>query len=288
MTESLQDSLVTLGQSIADASLGAMQDAVGGRVTVGEVTTLVDAESVGEQIVTGVVVADAGSTDGAAGRSLLVLSREHAHVLAGIGSSTAPGPETDADAETPAPPAMLEAVVTVADAVNAAAADALTLLLGTPVGYAPAEAAIVDDPRFVLRPGPVQALCVTFVADALTCRLIQFAPNALVMRAAQAFEDLAQRTAHGLVGEASGALTTQTLSGVRLRVWAELGRTELGLAEALALPLGAVVELDRDADAPVDLVVNGMRFGTGHLIVTDEGEWALALDEVGPAPAAAV
>jgi flagellar motor switch protein FliN/FliY len=283
MTRSAQDSLLALGQSIGDASLGALRKAVGPGVTIGEVSTLVDADSVGEQIVTGVVVADAGSTDGAAGRSLLVLSQEHAHVLAGAEAPTAP----ESGAEIPASPAMLEAVVAVADAVNAAAAEALTLLLGTPVGYAPAEAAIVEDPRFVLRPGPVQALCVSFVADALTCRLIQFAPNALLMRATQAFENLAQHAALGFAGETSSALPAQSLSGIRLRVWAELGRTELGLAEALALPLGSVVELDREADAPVELVVNGLRFGTGHLIVTDEGEWALALDEVGPPPVTA-
>ena len=36
-----------------------------------------------------------------------------------------------------------------------------------------------------------------------------------------------------------------------------------------------MVELDRPADAPVDLFVNGVRFAQGHLLVTDDGEWAL-------------
>jgi Type III flagellar switch regulator (C-ring) FliN C-term len=64
-------------------------------------------------------------------------------------------------------------------------------------------------------------------------------------------------------------------------VWAELGRAELGLGRALGLPLGSVVELDREADAPVDLYVNGLRFAQGHLIVTDDGEWAFQCDAVG-------
>jgi flagellar motor switch/type III secretory pathway protein FliN len=47
------------------------------------------------------------------------------------------------------------------------------------------------------------------------------------------------------------------------------------------LPLGSVVELDRPADAPIDLYVNGLRFAQGHLIVTDDGEWAFQCDTVG-------
>ncbi len=46
-----------------------------------------------------------------------------------------------------------------------------------------------------------------------------------------------------------------------------------------SLPLGAVLDLDRAADAPVDLFVNGLRFAQGHLLVTEDGEWALRLDE---------
>ena len=50
------------------------------------------------------------------------------------------------------------------------------------------------------------------------------------------------------------------------------------LGTALGLPVGAVVDLDRAADAPVNLYVNGMRFARGQLLVTDDGEWAVSLD----------
>ena len=73
----------------------------------------------------------------------------------------------------------------------------------------------------------------------------------------------------------------EALTGIKVRVWAELGRTQLALSRALGLPLGAVVELDQHADAPVDLYVNGLRFAQGHLIVTDDGEWAFQCDTVG-------
>ena len=42
-------------------------------------------------------------------------------------------------------------------------------------------------------------------------------------------------------------------------------------AEVVGLPPGAVVELDRQADEPIDLYVNGRRFATGRLVVVDGG-----------------
>ncbi|MGH2913363.1 MAG: FliM/FliN family flagellar motor switch protein [Solirubrobacteraceae bacterium] len=73
---------------------------------------------------------------------------------------------------------------------------------------------------------------------------------------------------------------TEALGEIKLRVWAELGRTQLALGRALGLPLGSVVELDRPAESSIDLFVNGVRFAQGHLIVTDDGEWAFACDSV--------
>jgi flagellar motor switch protein FliN/FliY len=81
--------------------------------------------------------------------------------------------------------------------------------------------------------------------------------------------------------EAQGTALEEALREIRLRVWAELGRAHLPLARALGLPLGSVVELNQEADSPIDLFVNGVRFAQGHLIVTDDGEWAFQCDVVG-------
>jgi flagellar motor switch protein FliN/FliY len=70
------------------------------------------------------------------------------------------------------------------------------------------------------------------------------------------------------------------LSGTRVRVWAELGQARLPLRRAINLPIGGVVELDCEADAPVDLYVNGLRFARGQLVITGDGEWALRVDEI--------
>lgn len=68
------------------------------------------------------------------------------------------------------------------------------------------------------------------------------------------------------------------MTGVPVRVWAELGRTTLPLGSALELPPGTVLELDHDADAPIDVFVGGKCFARGALQVTDEGIWAVLLD----------
>ena len=65
------------------------------------------------------------------------------------------------------------------------------------------------------------------------------------------------------------------LHGVSLQVWAELGRTRMPLSHALQLPIGAVLELDQEADDPVELFVNGRAFALGTLVVTTDGEWAV-------------
>jgi flagellar motor switch protein FliN/FliY len=74
-------------------------------------------------------------------------------------------------------------------------------------------------------------------------------------------------------------LSADALLDVKVRVWAEIGRTRMPLADAVALGAGMLVDLDRGHDEPVDLYVNGLRMGSGHL-VTVEGEWAFVVDEV--------
>jgi flagellar motor switch protein FliM len=83
--------------------------------------------------------------------------------------------------------------------------------------------------------------------------------------------------------EVQGAEPDEALRGalgqVPMRVWAELGRARLSLAEVVALGVGAVVELDRRLEDPIDLYVNGLRLGHGELEIVDE-EWAVRVDAV--------
>lgn len=63
-------------------------------------------------------------------------------------------------------------------------------------------------------------------------------------------------------------------------VHVELGRTRLTIEEILRLRPGAVVELDRAADRPVDLMVHGKRVARGEIVVVDD-YYGIRITEVG-------
>jgi flagellar motor switch protein FliN/FliY len=60
------------------------------------------------------------------------------------------------------------------------------------------------------------------------------------------------------------------LHDVEMDVAAELGRTRMSVRELLSLSPGAVVELDRAAGNPADLLVNGRLIARGEVVVIDE------------------
>jgi flagellar motor switch protein FliN/FliY len=127
------------------------------------------------------------------------------------------------------------------------------------------------------------ACSTSFTIAGEPCRLVQLVPNAFVVRMARAIDEISMEQTAADYSNASGeegGLTasvpiTEKLNDINLRVWAELGRTQLPIGEALELPIGAVVDLDRTADSAVDLFINGLCFGHGNLLVTEDGEWAI-------------
>lgn len=60
------------------------------------------------------------------------------------------------------------------------------------------------------------------------------------------------------------------LHDVEMEVSAELGRTRMSVRELLSLNPGAIVELDRAAGSPADLLVNGRLIARGEVVVIDE------------------
>jgi flagellar motor switch protein FliN/FliY len=80
--------------------------------------------------------------------------------------------------------------------------------------------------------------------------------------------------------ERGGTLSADLLGGVGVRVAAELGRVSMTIRRAVNLAPGAVVELDRELEDPIDLYVNGRRFATGRLVTLDGDEWAVSIDTV--------
>ncbi len=111
-------------------------------------------------------------------------------------------------------------------------------------------------------------------APALLVRSVQ---NAFLIKAAPALGDIAdQSEAAAGTGD---AVPEDALRDIKVRVWAELGRARLPLAQAVSIPSGAVVQLDRGADDPVELFVNGRLFALGRLVVRDD-EWAVEIAEL--------
>lgn len=73
----------------------------------------------------------------------------------------------------------------------------------------------------------------------------------------------------GMGGDRSpGAL--ERLDQVTLELTVEVGRTQMSLGQALALGPGSVITLDRLADQPVDLLVNGKPVARGEVVVIDD------------------
>lgn len=60
------------------------------------------------------------------------------------------------------------------------------------------------------------------------------------------------------------------LKDVELNVSVELGRIELPLGKVLELAKGSVIELEKLAGEPVDILVNGNRIALGEVVVIDE------------------
>jgi flagellar motor switch protein FliN/FliY len=71
----------------------------------------------------------------------------------------------------------------------------------------------------------------------------------------------------------------ELLRGVEMEVHAELGRTRMTVNNLLALRPGAIIELDRAAGAPADLLVNGHLIARGEVVVIDEN-YALRITQI--------
>lgn len=78
----------------------------------------------------------------------------------------------------------------------------------------------------------------------------------------------------------------ERLGQVTLELTVEVGRTRMTLGQALALGPGSVITLDRLADQPVDLLVNGKSVARGEVVVIDD-VFGLRVTQICPSGAAA-
>ena len=74
-----------------------------------------------------------------------------------------------------------------------------------------------------------------------------------------------------VVEEGEGALgDIKALENIKVQVTVEVGRTEMTIRELLRLNEGSVVELDRLAGDPLDIVINGTLIAKGEVVVVGE------------------
>jgi flagellar motor switch protein FliN/FliY len=286
-----REALMRLGASTAEAIAQVLEMFAPGAVERGEVTVMPDGVTPFSNLPSGAVATSVSYVDGVTGANVFILAPEGARALAT--AMGVPPPESGPDGSAPTELTELEmsAVAEAANQMMAAAASAISLVIGQEIEISPPDTQVLTSSGAAAEAygKAPHATSTTFLVAGESCRLIQLVPAAFVMRMVRAIDELTMQDAaggepHGGPRSDGGPATLgveEALGGINLRVWAELGRTTLPLGQALELPLGAVVDLDRAADAPVDLFVNGLCFAQGHLLVTDEGEWAIVIDELG-------
>lgn len=71
-------------------------------------------------------------------------------------------------------------------------------------------------------------------------------------------------------GMPSDADRLSRISGVEMALTVEIGRTRMTVRDILNLEPGAVVELDRSAGAPADILLNGRVIAHGEVVVVDQ------------------
>jgi len=275
------DALVKLGESTAHAVAKALETVCGGPVETGPVAVLPQGAGPLESIALPAVVTNVSYVDGVTGGNVFVISRMGARRLAAAMMGEDPSAVGDAELSE----LELSAASEAANQMMAAAAAATSSVLGQEVEIGPPSTIFVASAADL--PSDYEATphstAVSFRALGEPFRLIQLVPNAFVVRMARAFDELEAELAGGRIADGDGAFTSESVRDITVRVWAELGRTRMPIGTAVALPSGAVVELDHDPDDPIDLYVNGRRFATGRLLLID-GEWAVRVESLLPVP----
>jgi flagellar motor switch protein FliN/FliY len=269
------EALIKLTESTAGAVAGVLEVLCPGAVECGSPMIVAKGADPLDGMPTPAVAADVSYVDGVTGGNVFVFSTGAARRLALAMSGQDPTSAGDAELSE------LE-LSTVSEAMNqmmTAAAGATSAMLGTDLEISVPETrffADVSDMHGAFHT-EAHATSVPLTLFGEPCRFVQLTPNAFTIRMTRALD---QRAA-ALIGElhAGEATSSAALRDVKVRVWAELGRSRLPVGRAVGLAPGAIVELDREVDAPVDVFVNGHRFALGRLLIAD-GDWAVRIERI--------
>jgi len=278
---SAEAALTRLAESSSEAVVGILEMFAAGQVQAGDIAVLPSGAAPLEGIPFPAVATSVSYVDGVTGGNVFVMTLEGARRLA---AAMMGGGEPDASPDAPTGELTELELSAVSEAMNqmmATAAGAISTVLGTEVEIGPPETRtfLADSEAGAAYPAAPHAVRAAFSICGEPCRLVQLVPNAFVVRMESAMDDIGDAAPAEQRGAAAGP-GAPSLAGIPVRVWAELGRASMPTAEVVGLPAGAVVELDRSADEPIDLYVNGRRFATGRLLVDESNEWAVRIETV--------
>jgi len=271
---------IRIGEAIAAAVAGLLEARCPGGVTAhAPVVEGREAEPVAD-IALPVLVAD-GSDAGGGTLFYMPLPAVRALAAALIGVDPA---AADPDPDTELTELELSGAGDVADEIMAGAAAAMSTVTREEVKLVAAQTRVIATAAEVLAASDPASTVVSVSIDLLghPCRLVQLIPQALLERARGA--SALDEPIPGSAALERPGRSVELLGGVGLRVAVELGRARMTIRRASNLAPGAVVELDRDLEDPIDLYVNGRRFATGQLVTLDGGEWAVRIDSVAFSP----
>jgi flagellar motor switch protein FliN/FliY len=275
MSRSVDDALLQIGESTAEAVAGVLRVFCpeDGQIVTGLVAAVPPGTHPMEGIPGPAVATGVSYVDGVTGGNVFVMTIKGARRLA-ASMMGAELPEDDAELTE----LDLSAIGEAMNQMMSSAAMATSKVLGKEVEIAPPELTqLADDAAAIEAFDPTPyAITAQFSVLGEPCRLVQFIPNAFIVRMNRALSEMTTEYASEYV---DGPLS-RLVHDVPLRVWAELGRVRMPLHQLVGLPVSAVVELDREVDAPIDLYVDDLRFASGRLLVTDEQEWAVRIETV--------
>lgn len=132
-----------------------------------------------------------------------------------------------------------------------------SILLGTPESFVQEEPEeeLVEDSTDGFRETSGDNLEESHGGDTVTGQYIEF-------------EDFEDQAPLDILSEDGKSM--DVLRDVEMEVSVELGRINMPLGRVLQLARGSVIELDKLAGEPVDILVNGQRIAQGEVVVIDE------------------
>lgn len=278
---STEDALEKLGTKTGEALADVLRMFCPDGVEVGKATVIPTGTPPLHAIPVPAVAASVSYINGVTGGNIFVMTRRGLQRLAaammGVDPDSVEESEELSELE-------LSAAGEAMNQMMGAAAAATASVLGEEVEISPPETSFFSTPEeaddaFEQSP---HMTSVHFTVLGEPCRLVQLVPNAFIVRMTRALADL-EAEALGAGGvPTEGGVPVESVRGIPVRVWAELGRARMPVGAAVSLPPGAVVDLDASPDEPVKLFVNGRCFGSGRLLLIED-EWAVRVEEIATA-----